>query len=62
METNLEHVKIRLLFTSHFTAERFFEYYKNSSYYTSDDNLSEFFDSVETFVEIYLPAKLVYIV
>jgi hypothetical protein len=61
MESNINRAKIRLLFTSHFTAEELYEYYKNSSYYLPDDNLSEFYDSVETFAETYLPANLVYI-
>lgn len=60
MESNINRAKIRLLFTSRLTAEELYEYYKNSSYYLPDDNLSTFYDSVETFVEIYLPAKLIH--
>jgi hypothetical protein len=51
MESNINRAKIRLLFTSRLTAEELYEYYKNSSYYLPDDNLSTFYDSVETFVE-----------
>jgi hypothetical protein len=57
MESNINRAKIRLLFTSRLTAEELYEYYKNSSYYLPDDNLSTFYDSVETFVETLFASK-----